>query len=126
MQSIKSFSQFITEEVQGVTPAAPASADAWSIFLGWMMQFDSQIQADTLEAANAAGAKLDPIDVMGAVKELRIFGEDKRDGHQARPLSPIAQRIFNTIQPQVAKIDAESRAAYLKSGKSGTTNRYSN
>mgnify|MGYP000284844551 CR=1 FL=1 len=124
MKSVKSFSQFITEAVEGVTPAAPASPDSWSIFLGWMMQFDSQIKADTLEAANAAGAKLDPIDVMGAVKELRIFGENKRDGLPARPLSPIAQRIFNTIQPQVAKIDAESRAAYLKSGKSGTTNLY--
>ena len=126
MKSILTFSQFITEEVQGVTPAAPASADAWSIFLGWMTQFDSQIQADTLEAANAAGAKLDSIDVLGAIKELRIFCEDKRDSHQTRPLSPIAQRIFNTIQPQVAKIDAESRAAYLNSGKSVTTNRYSN
>lgn len=123
MKSIKSFSQFITEEVQGVTPAAPASADAWSIFLGWMTQFEDKIKVDTVEAA---GGKLDSIDVLGAIKELRIFCEDKRDGHPARPLGPVAQLLFNTIQPQVAKIDAESRAAYLNSGKSVTTNRYSN
>lgn len=123
MKSIKSFSQFITEEAEGITPAAPASADTWSIFLGWMTQFDDKIKADTVEAA---GGKLDQIDVQGAVKELRIFCEDKRDGHQTRPLGLVAQRIFNTIQPQVAKIDAESRATYLNSGKSVTTNRYSN
>lgn len=121
MQSIKSFSQFITEEVQGVTPAAPASADTWSIFLGWMTQFDDKIKADTVEAA---GGKLDQIDVVGAIKELRIFCEEKRDGHTPRALSLAAKKILEGIIPQIQKLDAESREVYLASGKSSTTNRY--
>ena len=121
MKSVKSFSQFITEEATVTTDSY--ASDIWSITLGWMIQLDADLKSDTL---TATVGKLDQIDVVGAIKELRIFCEDKRDGHTPRDLSLAAKKILEGIIPQIRKLDAESRAVYLASGKSVTTNRYSN
>lgn len=119
MQSILTFSQFITEEATATTDSS--ASDIWSITLGWMIQFDANLKSDTL---TASAGKLDQIDVVGAIKELRIFCEEKRDGHTPRALSLAAKKILEGIIPQIQKLDAESREVYLASGKSSTTNRY--
>jgi hypothetical protein len=119
MNAVKSFSQFITEEATATTDSS--ASDIWSITLGWMIQFDANLKSDTL---TASAGKLDQIDVVGAIKELRIFCEEKRDGHTPRALSLAAKNILEGIIPQIQKLDADSREVYLASGKSITTNRY--
>ena len=118
MNAVKSFSQFITEEAPAT--AAITSADVWSITIGYINEFSDNIKDSTLKVSNG---KFDAIDIMAAIKELRIFCEDKRDGRAAKALSSLSNTIIKSIQPQISTLEIGSRTKYLESGKNIATNR---
>ena len=93
----------------------------WSIVIGYMNEFEDKIKSNTVEISNG---KVDNIDALAAVKELRIFCEDKRDGRTPKALSQLSNTIFKSIQPQIKNLDSNSQNKYLASGKTTTTNRY--
>jgi len=93
----------------------------WSIVIGYMNEFEDKIKSNTVEISNG---KVDNIDALAAVKELRIFCEDKRDGRTPKVLSQLSNTIFRSIQPQIKNLDSNSQNKYLASGKTTTTNRY--
>jgi hypothetical protein len=104
------------------TPNLSATTtNIWSIVIGYMNEFEDKIKSDTVESSNG---KVDNIDTLAAVKELRMFCEDKRDGRTPKPLSQLSNIIFKSIQPQIKNLDLNSQNKYLASGKTTTTNRY--
>ena len=78
-------------------------------------------RSDTVESSNG---KFDNIEALAAVKELRMFCEDKRDGRTPKPLSQLSNIIFKSIQSQIKNLDSDSQNKYFASGKTTTTNRY--
>jgi len=104
------------------TPNLSATTtNIWSIVIGYMNEFEDKIKSDTVESSNG---KFDNIEALAAVKELRMFCEDKRDGRTPKPLSQLSNIIFKSIQPQIKNLDSNSQNKYLASGKTTTTNRY--
>jgi hypothetical protein len=104
------------------TPNLSATTtNIWSIVIGYMNEFEDKIKSDTVESSNG---KVDNIDTLAAVKELRMFCEDKRDGRTPKPLSQLSNIIFKSIQPQIKNLDSNSQNKYLASGKTTITNRY--
>ena len=104
------------------TPNLSATTtNIWSIVIGYMNEFEDKIKSDTVESSNG---KVDNIDTLAAVKELRMFCEDKRDGRTPKPLSQLSNIIFKSIQSQIKNLDSDSQNKYFASGKTTTTNRY--
>lgn len=104
------------------TPNLSATTtNIWSIVIGYMNEFEDKIKSNTVEFSNG---KVDNIDALAAVKELRMFCEDKRDGRTPKTLSQLSNTIFKSIQPQIKNLDSNSQNKYLASGKTTTTNRY--
>lgn len=100
---------------------SPTTTNIWSIVIGYMNEFEDKIKLDTVDVSNG---KVNFGDAMGAVKELRIFCEDKRDGRTPTPLGSLANIIYKSIQLQIKELDSNSQNKYLASGKITTTNRY--
>jgi len=109
------------KQVEGDPNLSETTTNIWSIVIGYMNEFEDKIKSNTVETSNG---KFDNVDALAAVKELRIFCEDKRDGHTPRPLSQLSNIIFKSIQSQIKNLDSDSQNKYFASGKTTTTNRY--